>query len=407
MLVRDFMEERLTARPQAAEPPDVALPKSLRRAGEPVRTQILVKLAANRRFALGDRSGAAGRRPMHIDASQRVVVKALVSRRFGRSAGAGVLGRHVAYLGRAGAGEDSARPTFFSRDEDGLSAAQAIRDWRQDRHHFRLIISPEHGDRIADLPDYVRDVMARTAKDLHEPQLAWIATCHFDTDQPHAHVLVRGRRADGRDLVMPRAVISHGIRIHAQAAAQERLGDLSRQAAEQRLWRQTKAARFTQLDRQLVADADEHGLVADGVGRTDAWSALSRGRLRHLEQIGLAQRVGARYRLSPSLEKHLRQAQLRMDVIRTLNQRQLEIGRSVSIQSAGRIVGEVARSGHHDEIGAVSYAIVRDRAGAEHYATLGPGTRPPDRGAQVVMEVSPKGVKLTVLGAARDLGTSL
>jgi hypothetical protein len=33
---------------------------------------------------------------------------------------------------------------------------------------------------------------------------------HHDKDQPHARVLIRGKRASGGDLVIPRKVISHG-----------------------------------------------------------------------------------------------------------------------------------------------------------------------------------------------------
>jgi type IV secretory pathway VirD2 relaxase len=63
-----------------------------------------------------------------------------------------------------------------------------------DLHHFRLIISPEHGDRISDLKTYVLWVMAHVAAVFIKPDLIWRATCHSDTDQPHAHVQVRGER---------------------------------------------------------------------------------------------------------------------------------------------------------------------------------------------------------------------
>jgi len=76
-----------------------------------------------------------------------------------------------------------------------------------------------HGDRIADLKNYTREVMRRVAEDLGQPELPWIGTCHFDTDQPHAHVLVRGKRASGKDLVIPRDYIGYGFRARAQEVA--------------------------------------------------------------------------------------------------------------------------------------------------------------------------------------------
>lgn len=57
---------------------------------------------------------------------------------------------------------------------------------------------------------------------------------------------------------------------------------------ERRVWRATQADQFTALDRRLIAAQDSAGRVEDGVGGTDAWAALSRGRLRHLEALGLA-----------------------------------------------------------------------------------------------------------------------
>jgi type IV secretory pathway VirD2 relaxase len=145
-------------------------------------------LSASRLFAFGDRAGVLSRaqrrsgRTFRLDVRQRVIVKALVSRHFGRGAARGAaLAAHVAYLGRAGAGQDGARPEFFDRQSDGVDGAAATHGWGDDRHHFRFIISPEHGDRIGDLRDYTREVMRRVAEDLGQQELTWFATCHFDT----------------------------------------------------------------------------------------------------------------------------------------------------------------------------------------------------------------------------------
>lgn len=232
MLVRDRFTDLDTSASQGV---CVGLPRSLKRDTADVRTAMMIRLAASRAFALGDRSGvlrAAQTRsgqPFRLDGRQRVIVKAMVSRHVGKGAvRAGALAAHVRYLSRPGAGVEEARADFFDRQAERVDAPAATEAWSEDRHHFRFIVSPEHGDRIVDLPGYVRDVMNRVAADLGEPALTWLATCHYDTDQPHAHVLVRGRRENGRDLVIPRDYIAYGVRARAQEAAQERLGDLSR-----------------------------------------------------------------------------------------------------------------------------------------------------------------------------------
>ena len=410
MLVRDrialLQEGVREGLPSGCQP---RLPVRLK-SDQGVRPALLMRLAASRNFALGDRSGvlsAAQRRSgrgFRLDVRQRVVVKALVSRHVGRGgARSAALAAHVAYLGRRGAGQEGERPDFFNRD-GAVDPRVSTAGWSRDRHHFRLIISPEHGDRIRDLPSYVRDVMGRVRDDLGEGNLSWIAVCHFDTAKPHAHVLLRGRRADGRDLVLPRDYIAYGLRARAQEAAQERLGDLSLIEAEARVWRQTRAHAFTALDRRLLSLSDAGGWVEDGLGGRDAWSALSRGRLRTLEALGLAERSAKGFVLDAQMEQKLRRLGAHQDVIRSLNERRLETGTTVRILQ-GRLHGRVMKTGRHDEIGTSPWAIVRDDKGQEFYAPLMPGGETPKIGQDVVMERTAGGAARLL--QARSAGASL
>jgi type IV secretory pathway VirD2 relaxase len=412
MLVRDHIGSRVTA-PVLEDADDgvrVRLPHRLKRDKGDVRTAMLIRLSASRLYALGDRSGvlrAAERRssrPFRLDTRQRVIVKAMVSRHLGKGLQRGAaIAAHVAYLGRDGAGIDQARAAFFDQDADVVDARGGVSEWSGDRHHFRFIVSPEHGDRIADLQDYVREVMRRVGSDLGEADLQWLATCHFDTDQPHAHVLVRGRRADGRDLVIPRDYMGYGFRARAQEVAQERLGDLTRRDAERRVWRETEAERFTGLDRRLLAACDAEGSVADGVGGTDAWTALTRGRLRTLEHLGLAVREGRRFRLDGALEAKLRTLQIRKDIIRTLNQRRLEVGRDVVQLAEGRVRGEVCRTGFHDELGTRRYVIIKVADGQEGYGRLKVGAPALTMGQRVVLDIGRGGAAEVVQGRGMEL----
>lgn len=410
MLVGEAVRARLSAfeRCDRSEV-EVRLPLRLGLESDPVRMGMMKRLASSRMFALGDRAGVLSAaqnrsgRAFRLDVRQRVVVKAMVSRHMGKGVErAAALAAHVAYLGRSGAGAEGARPSFFDRAEDHPDAAATVAAWREDRHHFRFIVSPEHGDRLQDLRSYVREVMNRVSGDLGEPDLTWIATCHYDTDQPHAHVLLRGRRADGRDLVIPRDYIAYGFRARAQEVAQERLGDLSRVDAERRVWKATAADQFTALDRRLLAAADEGRMVDDGVGGADAWTALTRGRLRHLEGLGLAVRRGGRYRLDDDLEVRLRTLQARRDIIRTLNQRRLEVGREVRPLSERPVRGTVVKAGFHDEAGVAPYAIVRDAGGIEHYSRLRTGSTAPRLGATITL--TPSGRGLAVVSQGRTPG---
>jgi type IV secretory pathway VirD2 relaxase len=187
------------------------------------------------------------------------------------------------------------------------------------------------------------------------------------------------------------AKVGSGFRARAQEVARELLGDLSRADAERRIWRETEADRFTGFDRRLLQAADAEGLVDDGVGVNDAWAALTRGRLRHLERIGLATRAGRHYRLDAELETRLRSMQLRNDIIRTLHQRRLDGAREVRELAAQKVRGRVVRSGSHDELGGAPYVILRDREGVEHYARLRFGERAPEAGRTIELVRSERG----------------
>lgn len=414
MLIRDAIESRVAGgADRAGDDFRAQLPLRLRTERMDVKSGMLKRLASSRAFTLGDRSGVLraaqtrSGRAFRLDVRQRVIVKGLVSRHIGKGADrAAALAKHVVYLGRSGAGVEGARPEFFDRGEEGLRPQVETAGWSEDRHHFRFIVSPEHGDRIDDLRGYVREVMDRVSADLGEPKLQWIATCHFDTDQPHAHVIVRGRREDGRDLVIPRDYMGYGFRARAQAVAQERLGDLARVDAERRIWKETQADRFTALDRRLLAAMDAEQSVPDGIGGHDAWAALTRGRLRHLEGLGLANRQGRRYRLSTEMEPQLRRLQASRDIIRTLNQRRLEGARDVHQLEGGAVTGKVVKTGFHDELGASPYLILREKDGQEHYARLGPGALSATVGKEISLRLDGRGLG-QILKAGRESGLEL
>jgi type IV secretory pathway VirD2 relaxase len=234
-----------------------------------------------------------------------------------------------------------------------------------------------------------------------------LGVCHFDTDQPHVHLLIRGKRGDGRDLVIPRDYVGYGFRARAQEVAQERLGDLSRQDAEKRIWKETEAERFTAFDRRLMAGMDANRTVADGIGGHDAWAALTRGRLQHLERLGLASRIGQRFRLAEDMEPRLRRLQLSRDVIRTMNQRRLEGARDIRQLEGRAVTGKVVKTGFHDELGASPFIVVRSADGGEHYARLGTGKIAPAVGKTVTLEMDARGMAtVATLGREAGLGAS-
>lgn len=403
MAVRDLLHAAFDAATRD-ERLRVALPDRLTTDGRrDARTVLLKGLSSTARMARGMKSGAAGKtgRSMPVSTKQRVIVKALVSKHGATAAAKGALKAHVCYLQRDGAGQDGAKAEAFNAHEKAIDARAHVACWADDRHHFRFIVSPEHGDQITDMRGYVREVMARASADLGETTLDWLAVVHANTDQPHAHVMVRGRRADGRDLVIPRAYISYGLRGRAQEVAQERLGEVSRDAGEKRLWREADADRFTALDRELESFVGGDGVISrrGDLARGDAYGCLMRRRLAHLERLRLAERGRSGWQMSERWQARLRAIEAERDVIGQIHARRREGVRDIRVLAARDVAGQVVASGRHDELGQRPFVIVRDAAGAEHYAAL-----PAGEGAPTVGHVAR--LRMTLAGRAQafDLG---
>ena len=118
-------------------------------------------LVANRRpsggcrLADGARGWARGERSASSSKyQQRVVVKARVVRNRG-AGGRGTLEDHLRYVERDGVDEEGGKGQAFGADDTLTpSEVEAFAErGAEDRHHFRFIVSPEHGSEI-DLPTY-------------------------------------------------------------------------------------------------------------------------------------------------------------------------------------------------------------------------------------------------------------
>ena len=239
---------------------------------------------------------------------QRVVVKAHVSRhKPGKARGS--LARHASYLGRDSASADGRPGVFYDAAQTGVDARRTVAGWADDRHHFRLIVSPEHGADVPDLTAYIRETMRRVQRDLGT-DLTWVAVNHHNTDNPHAHVVVRGRRADGADLVIPRRYVSHGIRDRASEVATELLGERSVAEVRSAKAREVEAERFTSLDRTIERHLDGRRIDLSRdrrIGFDPDDRKLVQARLQFLAGLDLARKErGNRWQVEPTFRQALR-----------------------------------------------------------------------------------------------------
>ncbi len=194
--------------------------------------------------------------------SRRVIVNARVVRHQGKRFRSAPMAKHLGYLQRDGVGQDRRDADLFGSDRDDLDWGGFAARCEDDRHHFRFIVSPEDAGHLDDLRAFTRDLMARAERDLGTT-LDWVAVDHWNTDNPHVHILVRGKADDGRDLVISRDYISRGLRARAEDLVQLELGPRSEREISQALETQVTAERWTDLDRGLRSLADDHAGIAD------------------------------------------------------------------------------------------------------------------------------------------------
>ena len=106
------------------------------------------------------------------------------------------------------------------------------------------------------------------------------------------HIVLRGRRADGRALVIPRDFVQHGFREAARDAATDRLGLRTRADERLALSREVRAHRPTRLDALLARHIEPNGEVRIArIAAPNGDGALTnamKARARELQRLGLA-----------------------------------------------------------------------------------------------------------------------
>jgi type IV secretory pathway VirD2 relaxase len=314
--------------------------------------------------------------------SRRVMIKARVVRHRGNQFRSAPLARHVAYLKRDGVSRDGVDARLFDARSETADERSFAEQCEEDRHHFRFIVSPEDAADMSDLRSFTRELMTDAEHDLGT-KLDWVAVDHWNTDNPHIHVLVRGRADDGRDLVISRDYISRGFRARAEERVTLELGPRSELAIQSALEKDVDAERWTNLDRALRNAADQGAGIADlrpGDRNSDPeLRQLLIGRATRLERFGLAEEVELGcWSLKPGLEETLRDLGIRGDVIKTMHRAMSASGREPDISRFALqgddprepVLGRFVARGHHDELKGSAYAIVEGIDGRTHYVSF-------------------------------------
>jgi type IV secretory pathway VirD2 relaxase len=325
------------------------------------------------------RGGKAARSLGLKSPSRRVVVKARVVRHKGSKFRSAPLAKHIGYLKREGVTRDGQDARMFDGRSDEANTKAFAERCEEDRHHFRFIVSPEDAPNMAELKAFTRKLMKEAEHDLGT-KLDWVAVDHWNTDNPHIHVLVRGKLSNGKDLIISRDYISRGFRLRAAELVGRELGPRTEQEIQSALGKDVQAERFTNFDRTLRDAADDNGGIVDlRPGTPDEDPELRRllaGRIQKLDRLGLADQIApGQWTLRPGLEQTLRDLSIRGDIIKTMHRAMTDAGREPNISGfalhpsapAEPIVGRLTGRGLHDELNGIAYAVIEGIDGRTHH----------------------------------------
>jgi type IV secretory pathway VirD2 relaxase len=312
---------------------------------------------------------------------------------------------HLRYLERDGVTRDGERGKAYSAFESEADGKAFVERGREDRHQFRFIVAPEDATEMADLRGFTRDLMRQVELDL-ATRLDWIAVDHHNTGHPHTHIMVRGVLDDGRILNIAGDYIAHGVRHRASELVTRELGHQSEIELQTKLQNEVEAERVTRLDKMLLSEQQEQGVIDLRPGEGATFLArenrnLMIGRVRHLERYGVATELEpGRWSLSDRAVQVLKDLDHRNAAInsihRTLTRNGLAEERGVgqfALHGEGlgeKIVGQVLAKGlAGDEMGERVHLIVDGIDGRVHHVEFKDPSRIEEVGRDMIIEAAP------------------
>ena len=359
-------------------------------------------------FGRGRVAAAMAGRRLSVNA-RRIIIKSrfVVVRRSSPNS----VAFHLRYIERDGVTRDGQKGQAYGQDSDAADLEAFQERGQGDRHQFRFIVSPEDGLELEDLRGFVRQLMHRMEIDLETP-LDWVAVDHWDTDNPHTHIVLNGRTADKEDLVIAPDYMAHGMRMRASEIATEWLGPRTEAEMRQSLLREVDQQRLTSLDRALIRQTGADGIDLTGNPPDRQRQNVLRARLQRLEGMGLAERVDAnRWRFQPGMAATLSAMGDREDALDTMRralkgqQRELVV-HDVDGANAAPVIGRIAGKGLADELNDRGYLVVDGIDGRAHYLKLPVGADLAELPLHAIVEAKPPGqekaVDRNILTASKD-----
>ncbi|MEL7102538.1 MAG: DUF3363 domain-containing protein [Pseudomonadota bacterium] len=336
---------------------------------KPKGMKAYLKGARNRSSKTG-----SGRWSTAFAGARRVMIKARVHRLSG--SGAGTQRAHISYLERDGAGKDKDPAEFYGDVSEGLDGQDWLKEHADERHHFRFIVSPEDGEKLQELKPFIRDLISQMEIDL-ETKLDWIAVDHYNTEHPHTHIVMSGKRDDGEDLVIPKDYLSHGMRERGSAFLTRELGLQTEAELVAKLERETTLRKVTRMDRILMQEMGRNGTIN--------LDNLRRNRSHYNERLHTLRSMGLAHHQSGGIWSVDDQLDVALNALEKSDTIAVRIGHAVRSAGLDRISaheqgpfkygdavhGRLLKIGYDDELMDRRYAIVDGLDRRVHHFDLG------------------------------------
>lgn len=313
--------------------------------------------------------------------NQRVIIKATYKILANPAEARRSLKMHMGYIMREGTGDSPP----FSPDQKHMDS-ENIKNFTNDDNEktFRFIISPENAKMFkddAEFKNYIQDVMTQLSHDLQIPQLNWMAVNHYNTDNPHCHVLLKGLSKEGKDVTIPKEYLKSNFRKMSEEIATNYLGARSIEDLQTAKYAEVDAERFTGIDAKIIVSALNNVFIplpsAKAITKLEKEETrLMTLRLHTLTRLGLVKQFDkSSYAVHPDLKEKLQAMPLEKDIIKKLAHlaKKHSIDKNINYRpnvETPPITGTVIDKGYFDEATESKYIILLDINRMTHYIKL-------------------------------------
>ena len=297
--------------------------------------------------------------------SRRVVVKARIVKM--TKNGWDASQAHLKYIERDGVEKEGGKGELFGNEQD-FERESLTEKIPGEKRQFRFIISPEDAEYI-DLKQFTNDLMGEVEKDLGR-ELKWGAVCHYNTENPHVHIVIRGIDKDDREVRIDPEYISHGVRARGAEIVERKLGKRHLIELEGQLDKEVTESRVTSLDRNIQKHVENDSVDLGGEDVGKFRRERLHERLKYLQRLGLANHKGGyQWELAENWQEELKSIKVQDDKMKVLNAAEVDVEHR-RIFDTGAISGRVADIGLSNELYDRFYMVVETPHSEAYYVEI-------------------------------------